>query len=511
MPASTPYLVLCVDDEASGLKLRKLILERKGYLVSTARTAPEALAAFRSGDFDIVVTDHLLGRETATAMSVEMKRFKPNVPIIVFSGTTDMPEGIGVADAFISKAEGPETLLARVEELAARSRKRRASSVADLPLQEKLLSAHSESAQLLAALVDSSDDAIISLTLDGTILSWNKGAERMYGYRSDETMGKEASLLLPPDRASELRDYLERLTRGEKLDHFETVRKAKDGHLLTVSLTVSPIRDAEDRVIGASTIARDVTQSKLAEQSLRNSEKLAVAGRMAATVAHEINNPLEAVSNALYLLAESPSLDESARQVLEIARDELAKIRQIATLTLGLHRGDADRPKSVRVCELIDNVLSLYERKFRSLGIAVETRYETDLAVTAFAGELRQVFSNLIVNAADALEKSGDKLSVHVFESVDWASPAQRGLRITISDNGSGIPADKKRHIFEPFYTTKGSKGTGIGLWVCLGIVQKYGGKIRFRSIGKAGRSGTTFCVFLPADTGPQVITSIAS
>ena len=119
--------------------------------------------------------------------------------------------------------------------------------------------------------------------------------------------------------------------------------------------------------------------------------------------------------------------------------------------------------------------------------------------MNAFPGELRQVFSNLIVNAADALEKSGDKLCVHVFSSFDWTNPARRGLRITISDNGSGIPADKRRQIFEPFYTTKGSKGTGIGLWVSLGIVKKYGGTMRFRSVLKPGRSGTTFSVFLPA------------
>ena len=163
-----------------------------------------------------------------------------------------------------------------------------------------------------------------------------------------------------------MQDILERLKDGQKVDHFETMRVAKNGHLLTVSLTISPIRDAGGRILGASTIARDITRSKLAEQSLRNSEKLAVAGRMAATVAHEINNPLEAVTNALYLLANSPSLDDSARQFLSMAQDELAKIRQIATLTLGLHRGDADRPQQVRVVELIENVLSLYGRKLRS-------------------------------------------------------------------------------------------------------------------------------------------------
>jgi PAS domain S-box-containing protein len=498
MSTSVPYRILCIDDEASGLKLRQMILERKGYSVCTAATVSEALALFRSRDFDLVATDHLLGRETGTAMVKEMKRLKPMVPIIVLSGTTDTLESPESIDAFISKAEGPESLLAKVTELLARSEAASAPRIPDMPTGKEPFSAEAERLQLLAAIVESSDDAIFSKTLDGTILSWNKAAEKMYGYHSEEIIGKPVSMLLPSDRPDEVHDILERLRHGEKLEHFETVRVAKDKHLLTVSLTISPIRDPGGRIIGASTIARDITRSKLAEQSLRNSEKLATAGRMAATVAHEINNPLEAVTNALYLLAESSSLDSSARQFLTIAQDELAKIRQVTTLTLGLHRGDGERPQPVKVYGLIDNVLGLYGRKLHTLGVAVDTRYDADVPVNAFPGELRQVFSNIIVNAADALEKSGDKLCIHVFGSPDWADLTRRGLRITISDNGCGIPVEKRAQIFEPFFTTKGNRGTGIGLWVSRGIVEKYGGRIRFRASVRQGRSGTTFSIFLP-------------
>jgi PAS domain S-box-containing protein len=494
---SVTHHVLCIDDEASGLNLRRLILERNGYMVSTAGNVSEALALFRSRDFDLVATDHLLGRETGTAMAKVMKRLKPNVPIILLSGTTDEPESFENIDAFVSKAEGPESFLAKVTQLIARPHSTIASSP-DLLTAEEAFSTESQRVQLLAAIVQSSDDAIFSKTLDGTILSWNKAAERMYGYRPEEIIRKRVSVLLPADRPNEVHDILNRLRHGEKIEHFETVRVAKNGHLLSVSLTISPIHDQEGRIVGASTIARDMTRSKLAEQALRNSEKLATAGRMAATLAHEINNPLEAVTNALYLLAESPSLDASARQFLTIAQDELAKVRQVTTLTLGLHRGDAERPQQVKVSGLIDNVLALYGRKLRSLGIAVETRYDADVPVNAFPGELRQVLSNVIVNAADALEKSGDKLCIHVFESLDWTNLTQRGLRITVSDNGCGIPVEKRAQMFEPFFTTKGNRGTGIGLWVSLGIVRKHGGTIRFRSSVRDGRSGTTFSIFLP-------------
>jgi PAS domain S-box-containing protein len=484
-----------------------LILERNGYFVATAGTASDALTVFKSGNFDLVITDHLLGRETGTAMAREMKRLKPHVPIVVLSGVTDTPDGIEIVDAFLSKAEGAESLLAKVHEFAMRSRAAKATSSANLSKEDNSSATHSQTLQLLAAIVESSDNAIFSKTLDGTITTWNRAAEQIYGYKAEEIIGKSISLLEPSDHRGEVDDLLRRLKDGQKVDHFETTRITKDGRSLIVSLSVSPLRDNEGRVIGASTIARDITRSKLAEKSLRNSEKLAIAGRMAATVAHEINNPLEAVTNALYLLSESPSLDAGAREFLGIAQNELALIRQIATATLGLHRGDADSPQPVRVSELIDNVLSLYGRKFRALGIAVETRYETDIPVTAFPGELRQVFSNLIVNAVDALEKSGDRLCVHILPSLNWANPTQRGLRITISDNGSGIPAEKRKQIFEPFYTTKGSKGTGIGLWVSLGIARKYGGAMRFRSVLKPGRSGTTFSVFLP--TAPDISVSI--
>jgi signal transduction histidine kinase len=392
MPSSYPYRILCVDDEASGLKLRQLILERKGYLVSTAATVSEALALFKSTGIALVVTDHLLGRETGTAMAKEMKRLKPTVPIIVLSGETNTPEGIESSDAFISKAEGTESLLAMVTQLLTQSETASASRIPNVATAEEPFSA---------------------------------GSQRLQD-----------------------------------------------------------------------------------EQSM---QKSAVSGRMAAIVAHEITNPLEAATNALYLLAESPSLDNSARQFLTIAQEELARIRQIATLTLGLHRSDAEHPQQVKVPELIDNVLALYGRKIRALGVTIDTRYDADVPVNAFPGELRQVISNLIVNAADALEQSGDKLCIHVSEPLDWTNLAQRGLRITISDNGCGIPAEKRAHIFEPFFTTKGSRGTGIGLSVSLGIVRKYGGTMRFRSSVKPGRSGTTFSIFLPVTQGAGLTSTLPS
>jgi PAS domain S-box-containing protein len=277
----------------------------------------------------------------------------------VLSGIAEVPARMEHVDIFISKTEGVAPLLDKIKELIRGDREMRLSTLTEDAIPK--VSGKSDNwQQLLAAIVESSDDAIFSKTLDGIITSWNKAAEAMYGYRAEDIIGKPISILLPPDRPNEVDNILERLRRGEKVDHFETVRKCKDGRALTVSLTVSLIRDSTGRIIGAATISRDITHLKMGEQSMWNSERLAASGRMAATVAHEINNPLEAATNALYLLEKSLPSDISGRQFLTIAREELARIRQIATLTLGLHRGgDTERPQQVRVSELIDNVLSL--------------------------------------------------------------------------------------------------------------------------------------------------------
>src|SRR5437763_7943178 len=248
-------------------------------------------------------------------MARQMKRNEPSIPVLLLSATASVPEPLVDVDAFLSKNEGPEQMLAAVERLLA-------------PKNGDVQNSHSNHRNsaplqaLLAAVVEDSDDAILSKNLDGTILTWNKAAERMYGYRPEEVIGKNVSMLLPPDRPQEVREILQRLRLGEKIEHYETRRRTKDGGIVYVSLTISPVRDTDGKVFGASTIARDITQTKMAEEALRNSERLAVAGRMAATVAHEINNPLETVTNVLYLLSRNQGLDEGARQHLKIADEE---------------------------------------------------------------------------------------------------------------------------------------------------------------------------------------------
>jgi two-component system CheB/CheR fusion protein len=483
-------LILAVDDESSGLYFRKLILEHAGHTVLSSTGVEEALALFRTNPVDIVVTDHLLGRQTGNDMAAEMKRTKPNVPIILLSGTSSVPEPLVHADSFLSKTEGPEQLLGVVEQLLhsrdAASGNESQDRAKGSPLQE-----------LLASIVEDSDDAILSKDLDGTILTWNKAAERMYGYRPEEVIGKNVSILLPPDRPQEAREILQRLKLGEKIERYETRRRAKDGRILYVALTISPIRDVHGKILGASTIARDITQTKMAEEALRNSERLAVAGRMAATIAHEINNPLETVTNVLYLLSRNPTLDEGARKYLKIADEELRRIAQITRSTLGLYRERDTTPTAVNLSEMIDNLLLFYQRQVQSLGVEVEKRFDSAGRVVGVSGELRQVIANLMANAIDALSVAGTKLKLHVYESADWRNLGKRGIRLVVADDGPGINAETQANLFRPFYTTKGQKGTGLGLWVSQGIVTRHGGSIRLHS--RTGtRHGTCFAVFIP-------------
>src|SRR5437588_1825105 len=495
IPSNTT--ILCVDDEASGLYFRKLILEQHGYCVLTAVSASEGLDIFRASDVDLVVTDHLLGRGTGTKMAAEIRSIKPEVPIIVLSGTSDVPEGLEHADIFLSKTEGPEKLLVEIQTLLARQQPA-AKPTSGLPATMPCDAESGSSQALLAAIVEGSDDAILSKTLEGIVTSWNRAAEHMYGYSSEEIVGKPVSILLPPDRPNEVRDILSRLKRGERLKHYETSRVAKDGHQLNVSLTISPIQDAQGRIVGASTIARDITPLKMAEQALRNSEKLAVAGRMAATVAHEINNPIESVSNILYLLENSKAVDETSRGFVRAAQEELKRISQITKVTLGFDRNWERRQVQVKISDLVEDVLTLYSRKSASLGISIEKHYRGEGIVTGDAGELRQVFSNLILNAMEALTKAGSRLRIGIFDATDWKDPNLRGVRTIISDNGPGIPLADRALIFDPFYTTKGEEGTGVGLWVSRGIVENHGGSISFKTRLTPQHSGTAFSVFLP-------------
>jgi PAS domain S-box-containing protein len=353
-----------------------------------------------------------------------------------------------------------------------------------------------ESRFRLAAVVESADDAIISKDLNGIVNSWNEGARRMFGYTADEMIGQSILQLIPIELHYEEAAILSRLRAGERVDHFETRRTRKDGSTIELSVTISPIRDGSGRVIGASKIARDISDRRRIERLLLQSEKIAATGRMAAAVAHEINNPLEAVMNLIFLARQNSPPAGKAYQHLKMAEEELERVSHIARQTLGYYR-DSGLPTEVFFHELIENVLTIYRSKLLAHGISVDTQFNDLQKILVSRGEFIQIFSNLITNAIDAMPKGGSlRVSVRIV-----IGSAGDGIQAVIRDSGTGIKPEHLERIFEPFFTTKGDLGTGIGLWVTKQLVEKRGGQISVASNTEPGKSGTVLSMFVPFST----------
>ena len=347
----------------------------------------------------------------------------------------------------------------------------------------------------LAAIVDSSDDAIISKDLSGIITSWNAAATRLFGYRPEEIVGRSVLLIIPPELRSEEPEILRKVTSGERIEHFETRRRRKNGELIHISLTISPIRDSFGHIIGISKIARDITERKRTEAALFESERMAAIGRLAASIAHEVNNPLEAILNLSYLLSRNASLDEEGRVYTQLLLSEVIRVSEITKQTLSFYR-ESSNPVPINMGALLEGIFALHRPTLQQKSIRVHSCVQAGASILGRPGEIRQILTNLLINAMDALPNGGE-ISAHV-------SRLKKGqvVCVSLADNGSGIPEGIRERIFEPFFTTKQSRGTGLGLWVSQGILRKYGGSIRMRtSSAPARKTGTTFRVCFPSST----------
>jgi signal transduction histidine kinase len=248
-------------------------------------------------------------------------------------------------------------------------------------------------------------------------------------------------------------------------------------------------------LVGACT---DITLRKRAEAVLVRSEKLAAAGSVAATLAHEINNPLESIVNLVYLAKSQKGLPENVREYLRAAEEELDRVSQLTRQALGFYR-EKTAATTVRVGPIISQLRTVFSPKTTNKRIDLQMEVDQDPEIVAVPGELRQLFANLLSNSIDAVPIDGT-IRVRVSQAREFNSKARPGTRVTIADSGPGITPAHRSRIFEPFFTTKKEVGTGLGLWVSKGIVERHGGTIRLRSRTTPGCSGTVFSVFLPAD-----------
>lgn len=319
----------------------------------------------------------------------------------------------------------------------------------------------------------------------------------MTGVPLSRHLGRKMQELLPREAAQPLGEAVRQVfLQQDAVRNLEL--SGTEGVPWTWLVSAYPVSTRPEQVRLAGVIILDATERKRTEDALRRAEKLAVTGRLAASIAHEINNPLEAVTNLLFLLDNYCQLDEMAKNYVGMAAYEVRRVAEITQQTLRFYR-QSTLPGRVRLAELLDSVLSLYQGRLNALNLDAERRYDPAVELDCFAGEIRQVVANLIGNAIDACS-SGGRIQVRARRSVSWRAPERAGVRFTVADNGSGMEADQREHAFEAFYTTKEETGTGLGLWISQTIIEKHRGEIRLRSrMAKGGRShGTVFQFFIP-------------
>jgi PAS domain S-box-containing protein len=360
----------------------------------------------------------------------------------------------------------------------------------------------------LAAIVESAEDAILSKTLDGTIVSWNSGAERMYGYAAHEVIGKPITILCPPGLANETVSIVERIRRGERVSHFETKRQRKDGKTIDVSVTVSPIRGHHGVVTGASVVARDITELKRSQEAALIRQKLETVGQMASSLGHDFNNLLGGVLMNVELaqmqLASGLSADEELQRIGTLAVHGSEIVRQLMTYAAQ----DDDTLDMVDISRTVSEMLDLVKASI-SKHPSLEVELATDLPlVRSNSAQIRQIVMNLIMNAAEAIGEAQGVIRVVVSHLDLRRRPAIVGsdkvppgdyVHLEVCDTGCGMPVEVQQRVFEPFFTTKAAR-RGLGLAVARQMVQSWSGTILFQS--EPGE-GTTFHILLPCAEQP--------
>jgi PAS domain S-box-containing protein len=380
-----------------------------------------------------------------------------------------------------------------------------ARQAADLIEHAKAEEALRSSEAKMHGIVGSAMDAIISVDEQQRIVVFNRAAEQIFQCSASEALGSSLDRFLPPEYREAHGEHVRKFgasgitSRSMRAPGVLTAVRS-NGERFPIEATISQVQAGEQKLY--TVILRDITERKRAEEVLLRSEKLSSVGRMAATIAHEINNPLGAVTNLLFLTKTSNDLPESARQYLEVADAELRRIAHITQQSLGFYR-ESNAPALTSVNTLLESAADLLKSRIKTKRAMIEKQWDEDIGVTAVAGELRQVFSNLLANSLDAIDEEGIiklRVSAHpAFKNGD------RCVRVTIADNGKGIDASSRPHLFEPFFTTKGAIGTGLGLWVSKQLIDKHGGTIRMRSSTNGARRGTVFSVVLPVDPAAGV------
>jgi PAS domain S-box-containing protein len=369
----------------------------------------------------------------------------------------------------------------------------------DVTQQRREAEALRESEARFNAIYSASHEYIGIITPAGVVLHCNPASLEFANNTQEDVAGmnfwETPWFINTPGAPEMVEQAIGRAATGEFV-RLEFTLLRPTGEAVAFDFSLAPVRDADGKVVFLVPEARDITELKRAEAALMQSEKLAAVGRLASSIAHEINNPLESVTNLIYL-ARQYAVDPDAQRFLDTADQEIRRVSIIANQTLRFHKQPSN-PQEISCSDLFSSVLGIYEGKLKNANVAVEKRYRAEHPVVCFEGDIRQVLNNLVGNAIDAMP-SGGRLLVRSREATHWPS-GRKGLALTVADTGTGMDAKVRQKIFDPFFTTKGMSGTGLGLWVSQEIAERHKGALKVRSSQRQGTSGTVFNLFLPFD-----------
>jgi PAS domain S-box-containing protein len=498
MHPSDKVNILMVDDQPAKLLSYEVILSELGENLIKATSGREALEQLLKNDVAVVLMDvsmpEIDGFELADMIRQHPRFQKTAIIFISAVHLTDLDRIKGYqrgAVDYIAVPVVPEVLRAKVSVFAELHRKTRQLESLNREL-EKRVAARTEELKERADLLELASEAILVRDSNGAVQFWNSGAEALYGWTREEVLGKNIHQLLRTQWPASLQEIESTLAVDGRWEG-NLIHETKHGHKVTVaSRQAFKSNGTQPSILE---INRDITAQLQAEEALRKTERLAAMGRVAGIIAHEINNPLEAITNAFYLIRDHPSLDAEAKYYAQLGEQELLRVSHITRQTLSFYR-ESQQAVAVSIPELLDNVLELQARRLQLNSITLDKKYHSTAGIHGFPVELKQVFLNLIGNAVQAMPEGG-RLRIHVHERTDWKT-LSAGVCITVGDTGSGIPAEHAKRLFEPFFSTKSTKGTGLGLWISKGIIQKYDGTIRFRTVRLLSGAATCFRVFIP-------------
>jgi PAS domain S-box-containing protein len=482
--------VLLVEDNDDDAALLERHLRRNGFVLQITRvqTAPEMLAVLDpENPPEIVLADYNLPNFSGPEALQVLKSTGLDIPFIMLSGEVSEETAVSSmrsgAHDYVSK-QNLARLIPAIQRELNEALARRNRVAAELALRASEARFHS--------LVEAMPLCLLISNASGRITYANGAAERLLGYSRNDLLSGAITLESICSPLGECRNI-----PGNSREPFESLCTTSDGRSIEVLIGVTFLNpDAPEDESRLAAFIADLSLQKKSEEVLRRTEKLAVAGRLAASISHEINNPLEAITNCLFLVAQG-DLSNEVRGYLELAQKELDRVAQVTVQTLRFYRAST-RATHTDIHELIATVLILVESRLRLLQIDVVRDFRADPIIFAHDGEIRQVVANLVGNAIDAVSEGG-RIVIRTSNTRDWSNDRD-GLSITIADNGAGMDGSTRSRVFEPFFSTKGNTGTGLGLWISDEIASKHDGFIHVRSRQSVSGivGGSVFRFFLP-------------